>query len=34
VKVAIFGTNKSALETLVKEAGFTVTEKNPEAVFR
>ncbi|MEK9201831.1 MAG: hypothetical protein AAB944_02565, partial [Patescibacteria group bacterium] len=31
--VAIFGTNKSTIETLVKEAGFTITERNPEIVL-
>ena len=33
VNVAIFGTNKSTIETLVKEAGFTITERNPEIVL-
>ncbi len=33
MNVAIFGTNKSALEPLVKAVGFTVTEKNPEIVL-
>ena len=33
MNVAIFGTNKSTIETLVKEAGFTITERNPEIVL-
>ncbi|MEK7180621.1 MAG: hypothetical protein AAB706_04045 [Patescibacteria group bacterium] len=33
MNVAIFGTNKSTILTLVKEAGFTVTDKNPEIVL-
>lgn len=33
VNVAIFGTNGSLIETLVKEAGFVITDKNPEIVL-
>jgi len=32
MKVIIFGNNRSAIEPLVKEAGFEIVEKNPEFV--